>query len=204
MPIKKSTVIFSNKPKNNVKKRNWAFVLYPESAPADWLEQLQLTGLQCVISPLHDCDINPTGELKKAHHHIIVVYQGPTSYNVVKQLTDRLNQPIPQPLEQIRGYYRYLTHKDNPEKAQYDDKDIKTINGFNIADFVELTNSEVMEIKTKLQQLIINLNLLEYCDFMDYLLENELKLEYDVASRNTYFFEKYISSRRNKLKLVKG
>lgn len=204
MPIKKSTVIFSNKPKNNVKKRNWAFFLYPESAPADWLEQLQLTGLQCVISPLHDCDINPTGELKKAHHHIIVVYQGPTSYNVVKQLTDRLNQPIPQPLEQIRGYYRYLTHKDNPEKAQYDDKDIKTINGFNIADFVELTNSEVMEIKTKLQQLIINLNLLEYCDFMDYLLENELKLEYDVASRNTYFFEKYISSRRNKLKLVKG
>lgn len=204
MPIKKSTVIFSNKPKNNVKKRNWAFVLYPESAPADWLEQLQLTGLQCVISPLHDCDINPTGELKKAHHHIIVVYQGPTSYNVVKQLTDRLNQPIPQPLEQIRGYYRYLTHKDNPEKAQYDDNDIKTINGFNIADFVELTNSEVMEIKTKLQQLIINLNLLEYCDFMDYLLENELKLEYDVASRNTYFFEKYISSRRNKLKLVKG
>ena len=204
MPIKKSTVIFSNKPKNNVKKRNWAFVLYPESAPADWLEQLQLTGLQCVISPLHDLDINPTGELKKAHHHIIVVYQGPTSYNVVKQLTDRLNQPIPQPLEQIRGYYRYLTHKDNPEKAQYDDNDIKTINGFNIADFVELSNSEVMEIKSYLQQLIINLNLLEYCDFMDYLLENELKLEYDVASRNTYFFEKYISSRRNKLKLFKG
>lgn len=25
----------------NIKKRNWAFVLYPESAPADWREQLQ-------------------------------------------------------------------------------------------------------------------------------------------------------------------
>ncbi|NMB00257.1 MAG: hypothetical protein GX971_01850, partial [Firmicutes bacterium] len=23
----------------NVKKRNWAFVLYPESAPSDWMEQ---------------------------------------------------------------------------------------------------------------------------------------------------------------------
>lgn len=22
----------------NIKKRNWAFVLYPESAPADWRE----------------------------------------------------------------------------------------------------------------------------------------------------------------------
>lgn len=203
MPIKKSNVIYSNKSKNNVKKRNWAFLLYPESAPADWLEQLQLTGLQCAISPLHDLDINPTGEPKKAHYHIILCYSGPTSYNVVKQLTDSLNQPIPQALEQVRGYYRYLTHKDNPEKAQYDDNDIKTINGFNIADYVELSKSEVIQIKSELQQLIINLNLLEYCDFMDYLLENDFKLEYDVASCNTYFFEKYISSRRNKLKLLK-
>ena len=203
MPIKKSNVIYSNKSKNNVKKRNWAFLLYPESAPADWLEQLQLTGLQCAISPLHDLDINPTGEPKKAHYHIILCYSGPTSYNVVKQLTDSLNQPIPQALEQVRGYYRYLTHKDNPEKAQYDDNDIKTINGFNIADYVELSKSEVIQIKSELQQLIINLNLLEYCDFMVYLLENDFKLEYDVASCNTYFFEKYISSRRNKLKLLK-
>lgn len=203
MPVKKSNVILSNKPKNNVKKRNWAFVLYPESAPADWMERLQLTGLQCAVSPLHDLDINPTGEPKKAHYHIILCYSGPTSYNVVKQLTDSLNQPIPQALEQVRGYYRYLTHKDNPEKAQYDDNDIKTINGFNIADYVELSKSEVNEIKSKLQQLIRNLNLLEYCDFMDYLMDNDCKLEYDVASCNTYFFEKYISSRRNKLKLVK-
>lgn len=43
----------------NIKKRNWAFVLYPESAPADWREQLQKTGLQCAISPLHDKDMNP-------------------------------------------------------------------------------------------------------------------------------------------------
>ena len=176
MPIKKSNVIYSNKSKNNVKKRNWAFLLYPESAPADWLEQLQLTGLQCAISPLHDLDINPTGEPKKAHYHIILCYSGPTSYNVVKQLTDSLNKPIPQALEQVRGYYRYLTHKDNPEKAQYDDNDIKTINGFNIADYVELSKSEVIQIKSELQQLIINLNLLEYCDFMDYLLENDFKL----------------------------
>jgi hypothetical protein len=199
MNKKKST----NNCKINVKKRNWAFVLYPESAPADWLERLQLTGLQCAVSPLHDCDLNPTGEPKKAHYHIILCYSGPTSYNVVKQLTDGLNQPIPQALEQVRGYYRYLTHKDNPEKAQYNDNEIKTINGFNISDYVELTKSEVIEVKKSLQQLIIHLDLFEYSDFMDYLLENDLSLEYDVASSNTYFFEKYISSRRNKLRTAK-
>lgn len=186
--------------KANVKKRNWAFVLYPESAPADWVEQLQNTGLQCAISPLHDKDIDPTGEPKKPHYHIILCYSGPTSYNVVNSLCNSLNQPIPQALEQVRGYYRYLTHMDNPEKYQYSEDDIKTVNGFNIADFVELSKSEVLEIKRKLQKLIRVEGFFEYCDFMDFLQDNEMALEYDVASCNTYFFEKYISSKRNKSK----
>ena len=122
----------------NVKKRNWAFVLYPESAPVDWRDLLQKTGLQCAVSPLHDRDLNPDGEPKKAHFHIIICYSGPTSFNVVKALTDSLCCPIPQALEQVRGYYRYFTHKDNPEKFQYQESEISTINGFSIMDFVEL------------------------------------------------------------------
>ena len=175
-------------------------VLYPESAPNDWREILTQTGLQCAVSPLHDKDLNPTGEPKKAHYHIIMCYSGPTSFNVVKALCDELRQPIPQALEQIRGYYRYLTHKDNPEKYQYSEEEITTVNGFNISDYVDLTKSEVTEIKKRLQMLIRNMNFMEYSDFMDYLQDNELSFEYDVASNNTYFFEKYISSRRNKLK----
>lgn len=183
----------------NVKKRNWAFVAYPESLPINWKEQLQLTGLQVAISPLHDRDKDPTGEPKKPHYHVILCYAGPTSYNVVKALTDSLNCPIPQPLEQVRGYYRYFTHMDNPEKYQYSPDTIETINGFSIMDFVELTKSEVLTAKRKLQSLIREKNILEYSDFMDYLQDSEnMEQEYDVASNNTYFFEKYISSRRNK------
>ena len=184
----------------NVKKRNWGMIIYPESAPADWVEQLQKTGLQCAISPLHDSDLDPTGEPKKPHYHVIACYSGPTSYNVVKGLTDSLNSPIPQPLEQVKGYYRYFTHKDNPEKYQYDDSGIQTVNGFSIFDFCELTKSEVISIKRGLQGLIRNMDFIEYSDFMDYLDMNDLSSEYDVASNNTYFFEKYISSRRNKSK----
>lgn len=183
----------------NVKKRNWAFVLYPESAPFDWREILRQTGLQCAISPLHDKDIDPTGEAKKAHYHVIACYSGPTSYNVVKGLTDSLVAPIPQPLEQVRGYYRYLTHKDNPEKYQYDESEIQTVNGFSIMDFVELSKSEVLTIKRELQTLIRDADITEYSDFMDILQDTENAVQqYDVASSNTFFFEKYISSRRNK------
>lgn len=184
----------------NVKKRNWAFVLYPESAPVDWRDLLQKTGLQCAVSPLHDRDLNPDGEPKKAHFHIIICYSGPTSFNVVKALTDSLCCPIPQALEQVRGYYRYFTHKDNPEKFQYQESEISTINGFSIMDFVELSKSEVLSIKRELQSLIRSADILEYSDLMDLLQDSDMIQQYDVASCNTYFFEKYISSRRNKQK----
>ena len=119
--------------KSNTKKRQWAFVCYPESLPPDWIEILKQSGLQCAISPLHDKDINPDNTPKKPHYHVILVYAGPTTYNNVATFTASINGTIPQPLEQVRGYYRYLTHKDNPEKAQYDEKDIITLNGFGLA-----------------------------------------------------------------------
>ena len=128
----------------NVKKRYWAFVLYPESAPTNWREELQSTGLQCAVSPLHDKDFNADNSPKKPHYHIILCYNSPTTYKNVLSLTESLNQPIPQPLDSVKGYFRYLTHKDNPEKYQYDDGLITSINGFDKNDYLELTNNQVI------------------------------------------------------------
>ena len=183
----------------NVKKRNWAFVLYPESAPKNWREQLLQTGLQCAVSPLHDRDVNPTGEPKKPHYHVILAYSGPTSYNVVKALTNgKLGQTIPQPLEQLEGYYRYFTHKDNPEKAQYNASDIETINGFDIRNYIDLTKSEVVRIKREIQAFIRDNQIFEYADLMDLLMDagEEMADHYEVAANNTVFFDRYLSSRR--------
>lgn len=186
----------------NVKKRNWAFVLYPESAPKDWLEQLAKSGIQCAVSPLHDQDINPGGEPKKPHYHVILVYGNPTTYNNVKALTNgKLGQTIPQPLEQVRGYYRYLTHADNPEKAQYSAADIQTINGFDIRDYVEMTKSEVIKYKRELLAFIRDNDLMEYSDLLDILLDGgEATADlFEVASNHTLFLTKYIASRRYKV-----
>lgn len=182
------------------KKRNWGFILYPESAPSDWREQLVKTGLPCCISPLHDKDINEgTNEPKKAHHHVILCYSGPTSYNVVKGLTDKLNQPIPQPLESVKGAYAYLTHDNNPEKAQYSKKDIEYINGFDIADFADMSKSELTRLIRQVQQIIIGNDITEYSDLLDWLMENDDSNElYAVAYSHTILFNSYISSRRHK------
>lgn len=181
-----------------VKKRNWAFILYLDSAPTNWRDILQETGCQYAISPYHDKDINPDGTLKKPHFHIIICYEGPTSYNVILRITELVNATIPQPLEQIRGYYRYFTHMDNPEKYQYSQDDISTINGFNINNYIEMTYTEVSMIIKSLQELIRNKNILEYSDLLDFLLDEDLREFWDVARNHTFLLDKYICSRRNK------
>ena len=181
----------------NVKKRNWAFVLYPESAPADWVEQLKKGGLKCAISPLHDRDVNPDKTPKKAHYHVIVCYEGPTTYNNVKRLTESLHQPIPQPLEQVRGYYRYLTHEDNPEKFQYSKADIQTINGFDIREYGELTRSDVIRLKKEVMRFIRDNDITEYAVLMNILQDGgEATADmFEVASNHTLFYRAYLTSR---------
>lgn len=182
----------------SIKKRNWAFVLYPESAPDNWRDLLQLSGLPAVISPLHDKDKEPTGEAKKAHYHIILTYPGPTTYNAVKSFTDSLNQPIPQPLESVQGYYRYLTHEDNPDKYQYDKSDIVPVNGFDIHDYIEMSKTEAMKIIKDIQQVIIAVDIREYSDLLDYLLEVNQEW-WQVAVNHTMMLNAYLKSRRYKL-----
>lgn len=201
----------------NLKKRNWGFLVYPTkdqleklesnydgtdgygSVPNDWKERLQLSGLQYAISPLHDKDKleDGSGKIKKPHYHVIVVYGNPTTYRNVKNLTDNFNSPVPQALEQVRGYYRYFTHKDNADKYQYAEENIMCGGGFNIADFIELSKSEVTEIKFKLQTLIREMDIEEYQEFMDYVQDNFDRTVYDVASNHTMFFNTYIKSRRH-------
>jgi hypothetical protein len=180
-----------------VKKRNWTFVLYPESAPSDWRERIKISGLMAAVSPLHDKDINPTGEAKKAHFHVLLVYSGPTTYNAVAKFTASLNATVPQALESVRGMYRYFSHKDNPEKYQYDESEISTYNGFNIADLVELSKSEVNELKARILKLIRDVGIVEYASLIDFLVDNGMLAEYDVAINNTFFFNTYICSKRN-------
>lgn len=193
--LNSSVSVSSQNTKNvsrNTKKRNWAFVVYPESAPENWIDILQSKGLQCAISPLHENDINPDNSPKKPHWHVIAVWEGPTSFLVVQKITNELNSPNPIPLEQIKGYYRYLTHKDNPEKYQYDEKEIKNINGFNIFDFMEIAKGEVLELKRVICRYIRENQVTTYSKMFDILDKEEKMAELEVFTNNTLFFKEYI------------
>lgn len=181
------------------KGRIWASVGYPESLPTDWKDKLIETGLQIAISPLHDKDINPTGEVKKPHYHIIFNYEGPTTYNHVKELCDSLNMTIPIKLESLRGMYRYHLHLDNPEKYQYDDRDRIFLNGFDPKSVDALTATEIDKITTEILAFIDDNDILEYSDLLYEFRVNDLVNMLNVAKSHTILFNTYIRSKRHKI-----
>lgn len=181
-----------------IKKRNWGAIIYPESAPIDWKEILKLKGITFAVSPLHDKDIDEGGngkKLKKPHYHIIMSFTGPTTDKTVNDILKELNQPIAIPLESVRGYYRYFTHKDNAEKYQYNENEIELYNGFDVTDV--LNNFEVFQCLKQIQTIIIEKDIFEYSDLMDFLFYSDFMELWNVASSHTLFLNTYITSKRH-------
>lgn len=178
------------------KERYWTFILYPESCPDNFKEILQKTGLCVAISPLHDKDINSDGELKKEHYHILLCFNGPTTYNKVKSITDELCGTIPQRVLSCKGIIRYFSHKDNPEKYQYNEQDIVTLNGLDLKSFNDLTLSQQLIIKKDIILLIQTENITSYNELVNRFLMNFNDRDYfQVVCSNTFFFNSYIKSR---------
>lgn len=183
--------------------RSWAFVMYPESMPENWKDIIQETGLPMAISPLHDKDINPDGEIKKAHYHVICYYENATTYNNVKtNICDKLNATIPQKLESMRGMYRYHIHLDNPEKYQYDDRDRQFFNGFDIDMANKLTRNEILKGLIEIYKFCKDNDITEYKDLVHVLIENDLRQFLDIISFNTLPVKCYLESARYKKKNI--
>ena len=181
--------------------RSWAFVMYPESMPENWKEIINELGLPMAISPLHDKDINPTGEVKKSHYHVICYYENSTTYNNVKtNVCDRLNATIPQKLESIRGMYRYHIHLDNPEKYQYDDRDRQFFNGFDIDLVNKLTRTETLKLLLEVYNFCDKNKISEYSDLVRQLKKIDDINMLDVITFNTLPIKTFLESKRYKLK----
>lgn len=111
----------------DTRSRNFATVVYPESAPEDWQDILARHCVPAFISPLHDRDVNPGGEPKKPHYHVVLMFEGKKSIPQVTEIFESIGGVGCEVVKSIRGYARYLCHLDNPEKAQYNIDDVRSI-----------------------------------------------------------------------------
>lgn len=117
--------------------RNFATVVYPDSqdTPDSWLTILEDFKTPILVSPFHDSDINVTGEPKKPHYHVLIMFEGMKSQDQVRELFDQIGGVGLETVNSMRGYARYLCHLDNPDKHQYSPSEVRQMSG---ADFLEI------------------------------------------------------------------
>ena len=120
--------------------RNFACVVYPESAPKDWQERLVQQFVPAFISPLHDQDVNPTGEPKKPHHHVILLFDSVKTTEQAQEVFDAIGGVGCEVVKSLRAYTRYLCHLDNPDKVQYSMDDVRQLGG---ADFYSICECSI-------------------------------------------------------------
>ncbi len=115
-----------------IRTRNYSSIIYPESAPKNWIEILEGYHVEAIISPLHQYDVNEeTGEKKKEHYHLIILFEGCRKIEDAKQIFDSIGGVGVEPIKNIRSYCRYLCHLDCEEtkKFRYDIKDVICLSG---------------------------------------------------------------------------
>lgn len=161
---------------SDARKRNFATVIYPESAPENWREILAGYFVPAFVSPLHDKDVNATGDPKKAHHHVMVMFEGKKSDEQVKTMFDSIGGVGLERVESLRGYARYLCHLDNPEKAQYNPSDVVCMNGSDYSYTIGIVADKYKAVR----------EMIAFCKANQIVSYAEL-LEYASAEQDTWF-----------------
>lgn len=130
------------KAKTQVRTRNFATVVYPESAPENWQDILTQQFVPAFVSPLHDKDINPGGDAKKAHYHVMLMFDGVKTVEQAQSIFTLIGGVGCEVVQSLRGYARYLCHLDNPEKVQYPQDDVRTMCGADYAAAIGLATDK--------------------------------------------------------------
>lgn len=176
------------------KSRSWGFILYPESAPDNWLEILDMTGIPIAISPCHDKDLDKEGNLLKPHYHVVVYRKGPTTFKAMARLSRSLNATRPIELWSLKGSVKYLNHSNAKNKFQYSQNDIMYLNEFpSVEQLSEETDMEILQ-KTRILKYIRENSICEYADLVDAYVEMGDDEALTLISTNTYFFNTYLRS----------
>lgn len=189
-----------NKAKDT-RSKNWTVILYPESAPPNWKDLIEQMHIEWVESPIHDKDINPDGEAKKAHRHLLLMFGSLKSYEQVRELTDQLNCPSPQKCHNSKAMVRYMAHLDHADKAQYDISEINAYGGVDIAELLRPSASERYSIIRDMMMFIRDENIVEFKDLMDHASMNRFDDWFPLLCDNSSIvMTSYINSKRHKMK----
>lgn len=163
----------------NNRGRNFAGVFYPESCPFDYLERIEKFGCKCALSPLH----TPDAEEKKPHYHILFQFSGNKSIEQVRFFMNSLGSSMVQVVNDFGAMVRYLVHRDNPEKQQFDESEIICYHNIEVSKYFK-TNADKIGHMRKVIEIIQKEHIRSYnelllkCSESDDLMTACLKYAY--------------------------
>lgn len=174
----------AEKKSSTSRTRNFACVVYPDSAPENWQEILSELHVPAFISPLHDKDINnSSGEPKKPHYHVMIMFEGVKTkdqafdvFEAIGGAVDRSKNHGLEVIQSQRGYARYLCHLDNPEKYQYPQEMVRQLCGADYSTTIGLVTDKYKAIG----------EMIDYCELNDVYSFSEL-LRYARSERFDWF-----------------
>lgn len=179
---------------------NWEMIVYPDSAPDGWRDILRGLHVPLLISPLHDKDAQPDGTMKKPHWHVILIFGAKKSKAQIREITAQLNTVDPMRVYRLSGAVRYLIHKDDPDKAQYDAADVECYNGANFLELIAC-NTDIRTALKGILNMIRTEDIRDYDALLDKLLEEDNTEWFIVATEaRTLAITKYIDSRWKRIK----
>ena len=174
--------------------RNYATVVYPESAPQNWQEILSEQLVPAFISPLHEFDKNPTGEPKKPHHHVLLVFDSVKTVEQAQEIFSQIGGVGCEVVQSLRGYARYLCHLDNPEKAQYQPEDVRCLCGADYMATIGLVLDKYKAVREMVYFCRDN-DILSYADLLEYCCEERPDWFRVLCDNGTVVVKEYLKSK---------
>lgn len=174
--------------------RNFATIVYPDSAPSDWLRILGEECVPCFVSPLHDQDLNPTGEPKKAHYHVMFMFDGVKTQAQVKEITDKIGGVGLKVLNSARAYARYLCHLDNPDKVEYSKDDVIQFGGLDYHLIIGLMSDKYTAVREMTDFIRIN-QISSFAQIFDYASAERSDWFRCLCDSSAYVIKEYIKSK---------
>ena len=184
------------KEKSIPRTRNYASVVYPDSenTPADWQSVLADMCIPAFISPLHDLDCNPDGEVKKAHYHVMLCYEGPKTAEQAAAVFGAIGGVGCEAVQSLRGYARYLCHLDNPEKHQYSPEDVVSLCGADYFAAVNLPTDKYKALR-EMMSYCKEYDITAFCDLLDFASESRMDWFRVLCDNGTVVMKEYLKSR---------
>lgn len=194
------------------KARFFTGLIYEDSAPADYEQQLKDSLRQWLLSPWHTPDPvedMESGALKtlKRHRHVLYCHGNTISAKAAREIMPEWLVLPPTDAGFTVGSYRnlsrYFLHLDQPDKEQFEGKpetNLTILNNFPLDLSKELTKSEKRQLKIQLWNLCRSNSITEYAELMNLLGDTQEWDMFELAFDSQSKIEGYIRSNRHSWK----